>query len=65
VKEFNPYKKGNPTEKVVATIRIDSTILEEIDKLASNIDISRNELIIQCIEYALENLSKDSKEKKQ
>lgn len=42
MKEFSPYKKGNSTEKVVTTNRIDSSILEEIDKLASNIDISRN-----------------------
>lgn len=56
MKEFEPYKKPTSIEKVVATIRIDNTMLEEIDKLASEIDISRNELINQCIRYALDNL---------
>lgn len=56
MKEFKPYKKPTSIEKVVATIRIDNIMLEEIDKLASKIDISRNELIIQCIKYALDNL---------
>lgn len=57
MKEFEPYKKSNPSEKVIATIRIDINTLEEIDKIAGKVDISRNELINQCIEYALENLN--------
>lgn len=66
MKEFQPYKKSTPSEKVVATIRVDLETLEEIDKLAGKIDISRNELINQCIEYALENLkNKDNKGKKE
>ncbi len=56
MKDFVPYKKPTSVEKVVATIRVDLKTLEEIDTLASKIDISRNELINQCIEYALENL---------
>ena len=54
--DFIPYKKSTPVEKVVATIRIDLKTLEAIDNLASKIDVSRNELINQYIEYALENL---------
>ncbi len=56
MKDFEPYKKPTSVEKVVATIRVDLKTLEEIDKLAGKIDISRNELINQCIEYALDNL---------
>ena len=56
MKDFEPCKKPTSVEKVVATIRVDLKTLEEIDKLAGKIDISRNELINQCIEYALENL---------
>ncbi len=56
MKDFIPYKKSTSVEKVVTTIRIDLKTLEAIDNLASKIDISRNELINQCIEYALENL---------
>ena len=65
MKEFEPFKKPTSIEKVVATIRIDNTMLDEIDKLANEIDISRNELINQCVEYALTNLEfKDNKGKK-
>lgn len=56
MKEFEPYRKPTTSEKVVATIRIDIETLEEIDKLAGKIDVSRNELINQCIKYALDNL---------
>ncbi len=31
-------------------------MLSDVDKLAARIDISRNELINQCIEFALSNL---------
>lgn len=66
MKDFEPYKKPTSVEKVVATIRVDLKTLEEIDKLAGKIDISRNELINQCIEYALENLkSKGDTDKKE
>ena len=65
MKEFEPYKKPTSIEKVVATIRIDNTMLEEIDKLASEIDISRNELINQCIRYALDNLKLKDKIQKE
>ena len=65
MKEFEPYKKSTSIEKVVATIRIDNTMLEEIDKLANEIDISRNELINQCIRYALDNLKLKDKIQKE
>ena len=51
MKEFKPIK----TEKVVISIRIDVDTLKNIDNLSAKIDISRNELIVQCIDYALEN----------
>lgn len=44
------------SEKVVISIRIENYKLEEIDKIASKIDISRNELINQCLDYAINNL---------
>lgn len=43
---FSPKK----TEKEVISIRINTELLENVDKIAGNIDISRNELIVQCIE---------------
>lgn len=51
MKEFKPIK----TEKVVISIRIDADTLKNIDNLSAKTDISRNELIVQCIDYALEN----------
>ncbi len=65
MKEFEPFKKPTSIEKVVATIRIDNTMLDEIDKLANEIDISRNELINQCIRYALDNLKSNNKIQKE
>jgi len=50
--KFQPLKN----EKIVKSIRIDSSRLEQIDKIATKIDISRNELINQCLDYALKNL---------
>lgn len=63
--KFQPAK----SEKVVISIRIENYKLEEIDKIASKIDISRNELINQCLDYAINNLEfknikKEKKNKK-
>ena len=51
---FKPKKQ----EKDVISIRINTDLLENIDFIANDIDISRNELIIQCIEYAINNMDK-------
>lgn len=63
--KFQPAK----SEKVVISIWIENYKLEEIDKIASKIDISRNELINQCLDYAINNLEfknikKEKKNKK-
>ncbi len=52
--EFKPVK----TEKTVISIRLDTEILKTIDTLSLETDISRNEFIVQCIEYALRNFKK-------
>ena len=51
MKQFKPVK----TEKVVISIRIDSDTLKNIDEISTKTDISRNELIVQCINFALDN----------
>lgn len=51
--EFNPKK----VEKTVISIRIQEDILEEIDTLAHQRDISRNEFILQCIAFSLKHIS--------
>jgi len=48
---FKPIKN----EKTVISIRIDREMLDTVDSIANETDISRNEMIIQCIEYALKN----------
>ena len=52
--EFKPIKQ----EKSVISIRIDSNILKMIDEESLKADISRNEFIVQCIEYAINNIKK-------
>lgn len=42
------------------TVRMPSSLIERIDALANENDISFNKLVIQCCEYALENI-KDKK----
>lgn len=55
MKEFKPIKQ----EKTVISIRIDIETLKKIDLLSAKNDISRNELIIQCIDYAFENMKRE------
>lgn len=50
--EFKPVK----SEKTVISIRLDTNTLKEIDELSGKTDISRNELIVQCIDFALKHL---------
>lgn len=52
--QFNPTK----IEKSVITLRIETDLLNEIDSLSANVDISRNEFILQCIHFAMENYPK-------
>lgn len=51
MKEFKPIKQ----EKTVISIRLDIELLKAVDNLAQKTDISRNEIIIQSIEFALKN----------
>lgn len=53
MREFKPKKQ----EKDVISIRIDTELLEKVDKLSNDVDISRNEFIVQCIEYAIDNIT--------
>lgn len=51
---FKPVK----IEKTVISIRMDSDMLKTVDELSMDADISRNEFIIQCVDYALKNMKK-------
>ena len=50
--KFLPKKK----EKEVISMRIPSEVLSELDTKAAAFNISRNEFINQCIEFALANM---------
>lgn len=52
--DFKPIKQ----EKTVISIRIDVDMLKTIDDVSAETDISRNEFVVQCIEYALKNLKR-------
>ena len=54
--KFQPTKKLNTNEKIAISIRLNLDKVEELDKIASKTDISRNQLINQCIDYALKNI---------
>ncbi len=52
MEEFKPTK----TEKTVISIRLDVNMLKNIDEISVKTDISRNEFIVQCIDYAIKNM---------
>ena len=54
--KFQPTKLKKNNDKIVISIRLDINDVEKLDNLANKIDISRNQLINQCINYALNNL---------
>lgn len=45
------------SEKDVISIRLSLDLLSEVDRRAAEFDISRNELINQCIRFALSHMS--------
>jgi predicted transcriptional regulator len=51
---FEPVK----VEKIIVSVRLSSDVIGKIDRIAGEADISRNELIAQCIDFALANFKK-------
>jgi len=43
------------------TIRMPDNLIEKLEKLAGKHDISFNQLVVQCCEYALENMKSEEK----
>lgn len=41
------------------TIRMSNALIEQLEEIAANEDISFNQLVVQCCEYALANLPKN------
>lgn len=48
-------------EKEVISVRIPKVLLQRVDKLAIENSLSRNELLMQCVEFALDNLESGPK----
>lgn len=47
-------------EKDVISVRISTELLAQLDEKAVAIEISRNELINQCIRFALSNMENEN-----
>ncbi|MBQ9530630.1 MAG: toxin-antitoxin system HicB family antitoxin [Eubacterium sp.] len=52
------FKISKP-EYVNKTFRMPKELVSELEKLAQEQEISLNQLVIQCCQYALEHLDKD------
>lgn len=50
--KFKPKKP----EKEVITVRLPLELIQELDRKSADADISRNELIYQCIIFALKHI---------
>ncbi len=61
---FQPAKKAYNNDKLVISVRIAIEKLARIDGLAGKFDISRNEFINQCVDYALEHISFENNKNK-
>lgn len=52
---FNVVKEGASNK----TIRMPDKLIDQLEKIAKEKDISFNKLVIQCCEYALKDLVKE------
>lgn len=50
-------------KKEQTTIRIDAKKMKKIDELANSFNLSRSEFINQCIDFALEHMAPEPKQK--
>jgi predicted DNA-binding ribbon-helix-helix protein len=55
------FKISSGYDTVTRTIRIPEYMYSKLSRLASNNKISVNQLIVQCIDYSLNNLQEDPK----
>ena len=46
-------------DKEVISFRIPKDLLAEIDKFANDNSLSRNEFMVQCLEFAVNNIEDD------
>ena len=51
------FKIKKPTSSN-RTIRMPDTLIEKISQIATEQDVSFNQVVVQCCEYAIENMEK-------
>lgn len=49
-------------DKDVISFRIPKDLLSEIDKFANDNSLSRNEFMVQCLEFVISNISDENEE---
>lgn len=47
-------------DKEIISFRIPKDLLSNIDKIANDNSLSRNEFMIQCLEFAINNIEEDN-----
>jgi len=57
-----PSKKYKGDTSVISA-RLPNEMIKDLDKIAVNTDRNRNEIIMLCLEFAIENLETDSEGK--
>ena len=58
-----PSKKYKGDTSVVSA-RLPNSMIRDLDKIAENTGRNRNEIIMLCLEYSIENLESDREEDK-
>lgn len=57
---FNPKK----TEYVNKTFRLPADLVKQLEHIAQNSELSLNAIVVQCCEYALDNMKPTEKSTK-
>ena len=55
--KFKPKPKSKCDKKVAISLRINVDVLKLLQKYSNKFNLSRNELVIQCIDYAIARLN--------
>lgn len=58
------FKIEKGYDAVTKTFRLPADLVEELEQIAQQNKISLNKLIIQCLQYALDNIDTDSEDDK-
>lgn len=58
-RETDMFKIAKGYDHITKTIRIPEPMAAELESLAEENDLSLNQLVVQCIQFALEHISPD------